>query len=310
MRHGVLLVDKPLHWTSHDCVAKVRSILGERSIGHLGTLDPLAQGLLVLFVGGKALKVIECFEGLQKSYAAEITLGKVSSTYDGEGAITESRIREVVGPKSREELQILLSKRFVGEALQTPPAYSAAKVGGVRAYKLAREGVHPASSIRTTPRQVHVRSLSILDYSFPKLLLCLDVSSGFYVRTLAHEIGELLRCGGYLSSLVRTKVGPWSVSQAVSPVAASWSEVIPLREMLPLPEASPLPPRDPQPRGEASSPPRGIEVTDEEAEHLRHGRSIERRIPSTVFAWHSGNPIALLIRDPKVPGRARPRKVL
>jgi tRNA pseudouridine55 synthase len=285
MRHGVLLVDKPLRWTSHDCVQKVRSVLGERKVGHLGTLDPLAQGLLVLFVGSKALKVLECFSDLPKTYAAEITLGKVSSTYDSEGVVSATG-REPREFEGEQELQDLLRRRFVGSIEQVPPAFSAVKLSGVRAYSLARKG----DVQRLTPRNVQLRELEIIEYAYPKLLLSLCVSSGFYVRTLAHEVGELLQCGGYLSKLIRTAVGPWKLSDAVSPMEAEWSDVRPLCTILGGKER--------------------LDVTDEEAAAICHGRSIEKRISGELFAWHEGKPIALLVRDPKIPGRARPRKIL
>ncbi len=286
MRHGVLLIDKPLHVTSAQAVTRVRRVLGERHIGHLGTLDPLAQGLLVLFVGSKALKVVECFQQLPKQYLAEVTLGKVSTTYDREGVITEVPRRPGWLPPTRKELQEFLRRRFLGTIEYTPPAFSALKVQGTRAYTLARRGTPPLLPTRTAT----VSEIDIVTYDHPLLLLRLTVSAGTYIRSLAQEIGHVLRCGGFLSSLIRTRVGPWALTQAVPPESASWGRVLPLHEVL----------------GEEER----MEVTEEEATLLCHGRPIPQRIACALFAWHRGLPIALLEPDPTLPGMARPRKVL
>ncbi|OGL26446.1 tRNA pseudouridine(55) synthase TruB [Candidatus Saccharibacteria bacterium RIFCSPHIGHO2_12_FULL_49_19] len=226
---GILLVDKPAGWTSHDVVAKVRRILRHQvdggqfvvdseklktktyklkpiKVGHTGTLDPFATGLLVLVVGSYTKRAQE-FSKLDKTYEAEITLGATSTTGDIEGEITpksgqkptEMAIREVLG-------------QFEGQIEQTPHAYSAVKIGGQRAYKLARQG----KEVKLEPRQVKVYRLEVLGYGYPKLKIVTEVSSGTYVRSLAGDIGEKLGTGAYLSALRRTEVGQYSVNQAVS----------------------------------------------------------------------------------------------
>ena len=207
---GLLLIDKPAGWTSHDVVARVRSVIraqtGQKTkVGHTGTLDPFATGLLVLVVGSYTKKAGE-FSKLDKTYEAEITLGANSSTGDIEGEITPKS-----GQKpSKMALQAILG-RFEGQISQTPHKYSAVKVGGQRAYKLARQGLTP----KLEARQVTVYSLQLTDYSYPKLHITTRVSSGTYIRSLAEDIGEALETGAYLSALRRTSVGSFTIEDAL-----------------------------------------------------------------------------------------------
>lgn len=229
---GILLIDKPSGFTSHDVVAKVRGVLGEASsqqskvvsqkilttndsqlstaspkvkVGHTGTLDPMATGLLILVLG-KYTKKAEQFSKLDKIYEAELTLGQTSSTGDREGEIVQKSAHQ----PSLEELQKVLNK-FVGEISQVPPAFSAIKVDGQRAYKLARAGKKP----ELKPRQVTVYRLEVTDYRYPVLRFITEVSSGTYIRTLAEDIGENLGSGAYLSALRRTRISNYSISDAV-----------------------------------------------------------------------------------------------
>lgn len=209
MVNGILLVDKPAGWTSHDAVAKARSILRKETghkikVGHTGTLDPFATGLLILVVGSYTKKAAE-FSKLDKTYEAEIILGATSTTGDIDGEITskstekpaETAVREVLG-------------RFEGQIEQTPHAYSAVKVGGQRAYKLARQGKTP----ELKPRAVTIYSITEVKYEYPKLSFTVKVSSGTYIRSLAEDIGKELGAGAYLSALRRTSVGEYSVERA------------------------------------------------------------------------------------------------
>ena len=209
---GILLVDKPASWTSHDVVAKVRSLLKKESgqkikVGHTGTLDPFATGLLILVIGSYTKRAAE-FSKMDKTYEAELTLGATSTTGDTEGEITpksaqkpsEQAIREVLG-------------QFEGQIMQTPHAYSAVKVGGQRAYSLARQG----KEVKLEPRQVTVYRLEVLGYRYPKLKIVTEVSSGTYIRSLAEDIGEKLGTGAYLSTLRRTSVGSFQVTAALGP---------------------------------------------------------------------------------------------
>lgn len=283
MRHGFLLIDKPVGITSHTGVAIVRRRLSEKDIGHIGTLDPAASGLLVLAVGAKALKVIELFEGLSKEYRAEIVFGKTSTTYDSEGVIEDVKLKPGVEQPTDSQIKKLIDERFTGKIAQTPPAYSAVHVNGQRAYDLARQGKH----VQLQARTVQIEQCAIVDYAYPLLTLDVRCGSGTYIRSLAHDLGQALRCGGYLSALRRTRVGEWSVESAKSPDEAAWTDVMPLKDIL-------------------TDFPR-IDLNDGEWENIRHGRSIDQRIMSGTFGWHEDLPVALLV--PTETG-CRPRKVL
>lgn len=284
MRHGFLLIDKPRGQTSHDTVAIARRILGERKIGHIGTLDPGATGLLVLAVGAKALKAVEFFGGLTKSYEMDVRFGEVSSTYDMDGVI------EPVTPKpgrpepSEIDVRRAIDDRFVGKIAQVPPAHSAVHVNGRRAYDLARQG----KEVNMPARTVSISRCVITKFAYPDLRLSVDCGSGTYMRSLAHDLGQMLHVGAYVSALRRTAVGEWKVADACAPDDMSWRSVLPLKDVL-----SALP---------------GIQVTPQEAEDLRFGRRIRREVSGDVFAWSEGLPIAVL--EPAGNGEAKPRKVL
>ncbi len=286
VKHGFLLIDKPVRSTSHDVVAQVRRTLGERNIGHLGTLDPAASGLLVLAVGGKALKLVEFFGDLSKEYVATIRFGARSSTYDREGAIEEVRPKPGWVTPDDSQLQMTIQRHFLGAVQQVPPAHSAVHIDGKRAYELARQG----KQVALQPRAVTIEACEVLRYAYPNLALRIACGSGTYIRSLAHDLGERLRCGGYLADLRRTKVGEWSVDFAVKPSAVGWSFVIPLKEVL--------------------TEFHGIELTAEEVEDVRHGRDIRRQVKPDTIGWHEDLPVAVLVPARDGTGRAHARKVL
>lgn len=286
MRHGVLLIDKPEGCTSHDVVAEVRRILHERSVGHLGTLDPMATGLLPLVVGRKALKIVEFFLHREKSYEALLRLGAVSSTYDREGVIDVVPPRTGWSPPSTTQLQEVLQSKFIGSCSQLPPSHSAIRVAGQRAYVLARRGRPPPLE----RRQVHIFAVRILSYVYPDLRLAIDCGAGTYIRSLAHDLGQILRCGAYLQGLRRTRVGDWGVAEARRLPRISWADVLPLKAVL------------------ANSP--RIDLTPEEYQDVSHGRSVSQRVDESAFGWYEDLPVAVLIPDPHDSARARPRKVL
>lgn len=289
MRHGILLIDKPEGLTSHDIVARVRRILPESHVGHLGTLDPLATGLLVLFIGKKALKVIELFQGLGKTYEARITFGKVSATYDREGPIEDVPPKKGWSPPTEKQLLELLRTHFTGDHLQTPPSHSAIHIDGERAYEIIRK--NPGALFSLPPRHVQIEKMQLLSYAYPVAALRIQCSSGTYIRSLAHELGELLRCGAYLENLRRTKVGQWKLEDAHSLEKFSWAHVIPLKEIL------------------ASFP--RLDLSEEEWQEIEHGRSIPHSLGSDpVIGWYEDLPVSILERDPKTPGKAHPKKVL
>lgn len=206
-RYGFLLVDKPRDWTSHDVVAKLRGITGIRKIGHAGTLDPMATGLLVVGIG-RATKQLAGITGQTKAYEGEITLGAVSDTDDAEGVITPRQL--VHEPELADVVRALES--FQGILQQLPPAYAAIKHKGRKLYELARTG----RDVPREPRSVVVHELILDTYSWPRVQFHCVVSKGTYIRALARDIGEQLECGGYLSALRRTAIGAFDVSDAVS----------------------------------------------------------------------------------------------
>lgn len=206
--NGVLLLDKPVGISSHDAVSQIRRIIGQRRVGHTGTLDPLAEGLLVLCLG-RATKVVQFLSGLDKTYEGEITLGKTSVTYDSEGVEEDSV--SLPSDFSREEIETVLSE-FTGKLTQNVPAYSAVKVDGERLYKLARRGLE----LKTPDREVEIYDMDLLELNLPQLRIGVSSSKGTYIRTLAHDIGQRLGCGGYLSALKRTKVGNFLLEDACS----------------------------------------------------------------------------------------------
>lgn len=214
---GILLVDKPAGWTSFDVVAKVRGQIraeyrarGEKptkrqqKVGHAGTLDPFATGLLIILLGDATKKAGE-FLKLDKVYEATIYLGATSTTGDPEGELTPVSDRQ----PTKDEVQAAV-RQFVGEIQQRPPAYSAIKIDGQRAYKLARKGKEVEMPLRT----VMIHSLEILDYTYPELKIRTHVGSGTYIRTLAKDIGAALGTGAYCRQLRRTRVGEWDIADA------------------------------------------------------------------------------------------------
>lgn len=211
----VLLVDKPKEWTSFDVVGKVRYMLRQATgqkikVGHAGTLDPLATGLLIVLVG-KATKRQDSFMKQDKVYEVEMKLGQTSTTADEEG---EKTIVSDCQPSEEEVSEAVMS--FLGTISQVPPAYSAIKIGGQRAYKLAREG----KEVKIEPRTVTIHSISELTYAYPIVSFTANVSSGTYIRSLVTDIGDKLATGAYMSNLRRTSIGEYSVSDAVAPEAA------------------------------------------------------------------------------------------
>jgi tRNA pseudouridine55 synthase len=207
-RSGFLLVDKPAGPTSHDVVQAARRALGIKRIGHTGTLDPAATGLLLLCVG-KATRLQQYLLAWEKTYVGEIELGVETATYDAEGVhVGEPK---TVPPLSEPVLADLVH-RFSGRIKQLPPPYSAKKVGGRKFYELARAG----EPVPLEPKEVTIYDLKLEAAAANRLRFEVTCASGTYVRSLAHDLGEALQCGGHLASLRRTRIGPWLVANAES----------------------------------------------------------------------------------------------
>lgn len=202
---GIFAVNKPKGITSHDVVNRVRRITGVKRVGHGGTLDPLASGVLVIAVGRENTKLLDQYVKGEKEYSAAIRLGFHSSTDDEEGEKIEINVEHI--PTS-EEIENAV-KSFIGDITQLPPMYSALKLGGVPAYKIARRreksGEVPENLLK--PRQVAVKNIHITTYQYPILEISVTCGPGVYIRALARDIGEKLGTGGYLTELVRTRVG-------------------------------------------------------------------------------------------------------
>jgi tRNA pseudouridine55 synthase len=206
------LVDKPEGWTSHDVVARMRGILGERRIGHAGTLDPFASGLLVLGEG-RTTPLLSCIGLLPKRYTARALLGVETDTQDCTGTVVARAEAVPEAIPDRERVGAALAA-FRGRLEQRPPAYSAVKVGGERSYRVARRGGDPERK----PRPIHVYDLQLLgEGELPEISLDVTVSRGTYVRTLAHDLGRALGCGAHLTRLRRVSIGPFRVEEALSP---------------------------------------------------------------------------------------------
>lgn len=217
LEDGVLLIDKPVDWTSFDVVAKIRGMRKaafkaqgitptkrQLKVGHAGTLDPFATGLLIILLGD-ATKRSDEFLKQDKTYEATVHLGATSSTGDVEGEITA--VSDIV--PTEQQVKVVLD-RFMGQITQTPPIYSAIKINGQRAYKLARRG----QEIEIPTRSVTIHSIELLDYSYPSMKIRTNVSSGTYIRSLAEDIGKELGVGAYCEELRRIRIGEFDIADA------------------------------------------------------------------------------------------------
>jgi tRNA pseudouridine55 synthase len=285
---GVLVIDKPGGPTSHDVVARVRTALRQRRVGHTGTLDPMATGVLPLVLG-RATRLAQFLSASAKSYEARVRLGLVTDTYDVTGRVTEEY---PVPPAvlTHEVIERSLAA-LRGAYLQTPPAYSAKKVGGVRAYDMARRTDQP---LVLDPVPVTVDSLELIGIEADTVRLRMTVSAGFYVRVLAHDLGAALGVGGCLASLRRTRSGEFDESRAV-PLAAveedpdvAWRHLVPLEDLLPA-----IP---------------GVRLTGEGSRRARNGAALAPGDVMLDAAGPSGAPgglVRLLDADGRLVGLAR-----
>ncbi len=203
----VLLIDKPLRWTSFDVIRKVRSLVKIRKVGHAGTLDPLATGLLIVCTG-KFTKKINDYMSKEKEYTGTITLGATTPTFD-----LESEPGNLQPYQNITSEQVTnLTKKFTGELMQLPPVHSAIKQDGVRVYEMARRGVE----VIMEPRKIYIQEFEIMHIDLPLISFRVVCSTGTYIRSLANDFGRALGCGGYLSSLRRTRIGTYEVKDALS----------------------------------------------------------------------------------------------
>lgn len=258
---GALVVDKPVGMTSHDVVQAIRNGTGLRRAGHTGTLDPRASGVLVILVG-PAVRLSEYVSASDKRYQAIIRLGGTTDTFDAEGKFTPTKDPVSVTEAEFEEAL----KTFVGEIEQVPPAHSAVKVGGRKAYEMARKG----EEVELQPRKITVHHLEVLEWTPPEVVIDVHCSSGTYVRSLANDLGQKLGCGAYLVGLRRTKSGKFTLRDA-TPLrklqeafnAGNWYQfLIPAAEAL----------------GDWPS----VELNPDEVEGVRHGHRVKAKEADTV----------------------------
>ncbi|PZC48596.1 MAG: tRNA pseudouridine synthase [Chloroflexi bacterium] len=291
---GLFLIDKPTGPTSHDIVQQVRRWTGVRRVGHSGTLDPMATGLLPVFVG-RGTRLIEYLSDHQKRYSATIRLGVRTDTDDAEGAtIAEAPVPTL----TLAQIDAALAP-FRGAISQTPPAFSAVKVGGVTAHRAARRG----QPVEITPRNVTIHELAVIDWQSPLLALTMTVSTGTYVRAIARDLGEHLGCGGHVVEMRRTGIGPVDVDEAHAPEALDaafaaqrgWDLATPIVRFF-----------EHWPRVIPSASQRG---------QLLNGQALATSLGGQT-STHAlavdrlGVPIAVLVPEPGWPERWRPAKVL
>lgn len=204
---AALLIDKPLDWTSFDAVRKVRNLIKIKKVGHAGTLDPLASGLLIICTG-KFTKKINEYMAKEKEYTGTFTLGAVTPTYDLESEPENFKPFEHLSPADIEAA----TKKFIGEIDQVPPIHSAIKKDGKRVYELARKGI----DVKLEPRKITISEFEVNPAQLPEVQFRVVCTTGTYIRSLAHDFGEALGCGAYLSSLCRTRIGEFHLKDAVS----------------------------------------------------------------------------------------------
>jgi tRNA pseudouridine55 synthase len=285
--NGVLVVDKPQGPTSFDVVREVRRALGVKKAGHTGTLDPMATGVLPVCVGD-ATKIAQFITVATKTYDAVVRLGVSTDTLDAEGRVLAERPVPAV---TRELLDVALA-RFRGTFAQTPPMYSAVKVGGRRLYELARSG----EEIERAPRQVTVHELVLRDFSATQLTLTVRASKGFFVRSLAAELGDALGCGAHLAALRRTQAGPFTLAQAIPLAEVQAGGAALAQRLVSMSDALVDVPR--------------LTVSAAEAERVQHGGLVE--VPAALTGLHRvmGPGDVLLALADAERGRLHYRRVL
>lgn len=224
---GFLLVNKPVDWTSHDVVGHLRRLTGIKRIGHAGTLDPFATGLLIVGIGRDATKLLDTFKQFPKTYRATFFLGATADTHDRTGVIT--RVSDLVPSQTTVNDAL---RKFVGPQTQIPPMHSAKKIGGKKLYELARAG----KEVAREPSAITIHRLNCLAYEYPLLTLEIVCSTGTYIRALARDLGDTLGTGAYCHSLERTAIGPHRLEQAVSVPDLSTYPQLPLLPYFSLPD--------------------------------------------------------------------------
>lgn len=256
--NGLLVVDKPTHMTSRDAVNRVQGLFPRKTrIGHAGTLDPLATGVLVICIG-KATRLIEYVQDMEKEYVTDLVLGAVSDTDDGEGKISIQSNGPIPDQQTVEEVL----QKFVGVVEQVPPNYSAAKIGGKRAYHLARKG----EAVALEARKIQIDTIKLLEYQYPHLRLHIRCGKGTYIRSIARDLGQKLGCGAYVGTLRRLRIGCFTEEIAVALPEKGQREI---PQLLPISQAvSQLP---------------HMEISPDQAKRFQLGQAISFEVGRTLF---------------------------
>ena len=246
---GILIVDKPADWTSQDVAAKLRGVFRERHVGHGGTLDPMATGVLPIFLG-RATRAVPYFESADKEYVAGIRFGVITDTQDTTGRILEERLVSL-----EEEAVRAALREMEGPQLQMPPMYSAIKIGGKKLYELARQG----KEVERKARRIELKELELLSFDGAGAVFRVVCTKGTYVRTICHDLGQKLGCGACMSSLRRTRAGAYAAAQAytMEQILAGEAGLLPVDSMF------------------AAYP--AVTLTERETQRCRNGNSFRRR---------------------------------
>jgi tRNA pseudouridine55 synthase len=290
---GILVLDKPVGLTSHDVVDHIRRGTGIRRAGHTGTLDPRASGVLVILVG-PAVRLSEFVSASDKRYQAILRLGNATDTYDAEGRFTRQPATTPVDVTEEQFNEVL--QRYVGEIEQTPPAFSAVKVHGRKAYEMARQG----EEVELAPRKINVYHLEVLEWAPPEVVIDVHCSSGTYVRSLANDVGIALGCGAYLVGLRRTKSGRFSLRDATplkkledAFAAGNWYQYL-------------------IPAAEALAEWTAVELSPDEVDEVKHGHRVKAAVDAKAGLVRgvsmAGELIAILDLD-EVTMEWQPKKV-
>ena len=286
---GLIIVDKPVGPTSHQVVSIVRRGTGIRKVGHAGTLDPRASGVLILCLGA-ATRLSEYLSVAPKRYQAVVRFGVATRTYDAEGEV----LRETGNVPTRKEVEVALPN-FMGDIQQVPPPYSAIKIGGKKAYEMAREGEDP----ELEPRDVTIYDLKASSYKPPDLTLEIECSAGTYIRSLAHDLGERLSTGAHLAALRRVKAGPFSIEDAVPLPKLEVGFMVDKWERYVAPAVDALP-EFPK-----------VNVYEEDLEKIRHGHRIsaEKEVSGMACAIDPEGELVAILESVEEGTLWHPRKV-
>ena len=288
---GILVLDKPRGWTSHDVVARVRQLTKIKRVGHTGTLDPMATGVLIVCLG-QATRVVEYMVGHDKRYTATVRLGIETDTYDAQGQVVARRPVDVSESALRESLEA-----FVGDLRQVPPMFSAIKQAGTKLYDLARQGIE----VEREPRSMTIHSIDLIGFDPPDATIDVRCSAGTYIRSLAHDLGRRLGCGAHLSMLTRTAAGDFTLAQAVSLEAfeaaaadGSWTTLL-------------------RPLDAALSSFPAITLSEDDAVRARHGMTViagDILANDLVRAYDPSGRIVGVMRFDPARNELRPHKIL